>query len=143
MILRKFTSNLTWKNYYDMYHDDEEHHARCLECGDEIGYGRTDRKFCSLVCKNAYNNRRISIIRKYKSDIMSRLSRNYEILESLLNDKVKNASLEELKALGFDDSCMTGHSPGRRKHEECCCFDIVYYRSENKIFGLRRLTIEK
>ena len=125
---------------YKIKHDESE--GCCLECGGVLN-GRKDRKFCSLVRKNAYNNRRISIIRKYKSDIMSRLSRNYEILESLLNDKVKNASLEELKALGFDDSCMTGHSPGRRKHEECCCFDIVYYRSENKIFGLRRLTIEK
>lgn len=113
----------------------------CLECGSSLT-GRKDKKFCSLICKNAYNNRRISRIRQYRSDIMARLSRNYEILESLLNEKVSSAPLEALKTLGFDDSCITGHNSGHRKHEECCCFDIAYYRSCSKIFGLHRLKID-
>lgn len=112
----------------------------CLECGGTLS-GRKNKKFCSLTCKNAYNNRRISRIRQYKADIMSKLARNYEILESLINDKVSSIPLKELKTLGFDDSCMTGHSTGYVKHEECSCFDIVYYRSGSKIFGLRRLEI--
>lgn len=112
----------------------------CLECGCALT-GRKNKKFCSLGCKNAYNNRRISNIRKYKSDIMSRLAKNYELLESLLAEKITSIPLEELKSLGFDDSCMTGHSNGQRKHEECSCFDLVYYRSGSKIFGLRRLDV--
>lgn len=114
----------------------------CLECGHEL-HGRKNKKFCSLTCKNAYNNRRIGRIRQYRSEIMSRLARNYEILESLLNEKVSSISLEELKTLGFDENCITGHRSGYRKHEECRCFDLAYYRSGSKIFGLCRIELDK
>lgn len=113
----------------------------CLECGNAL-QGRKNKKFCSLSCKNAYNNRRIGKIRQYRSEIMSKLARNYEILESLMNEKVFSISIEELKTLGFDENCMTGHRAGYRRHEECRCFDLAYCRSGSKIFGLRRIEID-
>lgn len=112
----------------------------CLECGCELS-GRQDKKFCSLGCKNAYNNRRIQNIRRYRSDIMSRLSKNYKILEGLLSDKVTSAPLELIKQQGFDDSCITGYNNGYRRHQECSCFDIVYCRTSSKIFGIRRIEL--
>ncbi|NVM66694.1 putative nucleic acid-binding Zn ribbon protein [Mucilaginibacter sp. SG538B] len=30
----------------------------CLECGQPLGAGRDDRKFCNDICRTAYNNRR-------------------------------------------------------------------------------------
>ncbi|RKR82144.1 hypothetical protein BDD43_2313 [Mucilaginibacter gracilis] len=30
----------------------------CLECGEHLGPGREDRKFCNDICRTAYNNRR-------------------------------------------------------------------------------------
>jgi hypothetical protein len=30
----------------------------CLECGELLGPGREDRKFCNDICRTAYNNRR-------------------------------------------------------------------------------------
>jgi hypothetical protein len=30
----------------------------CLECGEALGAGRDDRKFCNDICRTAYNNRR-------------------------------------------------------------------------------------
>ncbi|PWK68284.1 hypothetical protein LX99_04808 [Mucilaginibacter oryzae] len=32
----------------------------CLECGLELGAGRSDRKFCDHYCRIAYNNKRRS-----------------------------------------------------------------------------------
>lgn len=108
----------------------------CLECGDSLK-GRKDKKFCCLSCKNSYNNRKYQEIRRYKADIMSRLSKNYEILESLLNDSTRSAGLEYLSSEGFDPACFTGiHKSGC--HYECSCFDITYCRTESRIFNICR-----
>lgn len=124
---------------YKLKHGEEEN--CCLECGCGIS-GRINKKFCSLSCKNAFNNRRLQNIRHYRSDIMSRLARNYKILEGLLADRVTSAPLEQLKGIGFDDSCMTGFCIGYRRHQECSCYDIVYCRTNSKIFGIRRLDLQ-
>lgn len=110
----------------------------CLECGTGL-CGRKDKKFCSLSCKNTYNNRRHQILRKYRGDIIAKLSRNYEILESMLSDDWQSANLEDLEKLGFDDSVFTSQSWKRKRgHEQRSCFDIVYSHSESKIYDLYR-----
>lgn len=138
LILRKFTSNLTWKNYYDMYHDDEEHHARCLECGDEIGYGRTDRKFCSLSCKNRYNNRKNQDSRRTKLKVLNALNRNHEILDGLLKMGMTEMNISDLKHLGFDTDYMTS-CYRTRGHTEFCCFDIRYHVTPTRITSIFRM----
>ena len=35
-----------------------ENPKNCLECGQPLGAGRSDRKFCNDVCRTAFNNRR-------------------------------------------------------------------------------------
>lgn len=112
----------------------------CLECGTTF-YGRKDKKFCSLGCKNNYNNRRIRNIHRYRSEVLSRLGKNYSILESMLMDKMDSAPLERLKELGFEDTFLTGHRMKRRKHEECSCFDISYCKTGSRIFGVKRLEL--
>lgn len=117
--------------------NDEFRKGRCLECGAEFS-GRKDKKFCSLTCKNNYNNRRYHDRKQYREKILAQLSRNYDILEGLLTDNQAGASLEELSMLGFDSRCLTGFGKGNGSHECCSCFDISYYRTGSKIFGLRR-----
>lgn len=112
----------------------------CLECGVEFR-GRRDKKFCSLACKNNYNNRKIKAIRQYRADIIAKLSRNYEILEMLLGEKVTRAGLEEIEKIGFDAAYVTGSSRGQGRSEECRCFDIAYRRTGSRIFNLRRMEI--
>lgn len=108
----------------------------CLECGDSLS-GRKGKKFCSLNCKNSYNNRKYQAIRRYKAEILNRLTRNYEILESLLNDKARGAKLEYLSSEGFDPACFTGIQKTGR-HLECSCFDITYYKTDSRIFNICR-----
>ena len=35
-----------------------ENQKSCLECGQPLGAGRSDRKFCNDICRTAFNNRR-------------------------------------------------------------------------------------
>ncbi len=114
----------------------------CLECGTELT-GRKGKKFCNTDCKNKYNNRKNQTIRRYKEETINRLSRNYEILESLLMEKLPNMGLQELNSLGFDDNCFTSRTKENHGHDTRCCFDISYDITSNKIFNIKRKSLTK
>jgi predicted nucleic acid-binding Zn ribbon protein len=112
----------------------------CLECGNPIPYGsRKDRIFCSEHCKNKYHYHSISKMRfrNKRLKILNALSRNYEILDSLINAKVKSISLNELILRGFNPNYMTS-SCSSKPHTEYWCFEIRYYMTKRKIFNLCR-----
>ena len=114
-----------------------EQETTCLECGTAI-YGRKDKHFCSPRCKNRYHNREQRQRRDVRLDTITALSRNYEILEALLKEKITSISLSDLTQLGFNPEYVTGHRKGLYRHEEFACFDIRYYRSSTKVFNVRR-----
>lgn len=116
--------------------------ASCLECGSQLS-GRKDKKFCCLHCKNQYNNRRHQNIKKYRNHVLTKISRNYEILEMLLNEGVKTIGIDSLNRLGFDPCHFTGCHKNAARHEECYCFDIAYSRTERKIFNIERIELTK
>jgi hypothetical protein len=70
---------------------------KCLECGDVLR-GRSDQKFCSDQCRNAYNNkqfgetnntiRRINRILKKNQCVLAGLNTNGKVM-ILKNDLVK------------------------------------------------------
>ena len=109
----------------------------CLECGTPV-YGRKDKHFCCTSCKNRYHNREQRQQKDVRLTTMTALSRNYEILEALLKEKVTSMSLSDLAQMGFRPEYVTGHRKGLYRHEEYACFDIRYYRSSTKIFNVRR-----
>ena len=119
------------------YHLFIEEEGNCLECGTAIR-GRKDKRFCSLTCKNNYHNRTQIAKRQMRAKVVAALTGNYSILEALLNVGKTGASLEELSELGFDPAYVTGHRRGRFRHDEYACFDITYYRTEARIFNVRR-----
>lgn len=110
----------------------------CLECGDEIVYGRKDKKFCSDNCKNAYHNRRYHYSRALRLRILGTLDRNYSVLEKLLRLKISTISLGDLAQMGYNKEFVTSyHKVGG--HDEYRCFDIKYCCSSSKIFRLERV----
>lgn len=115
-------------------------HNNCLECGDEILYGRSDKKFCSSSCRNAYNNRLASIGPGGKRHILNRIESNYAILHTLLLLGRTSVSVRELDALGYDKKYVTFHDKVKG-HDMFRCFDLSYYQSASKIFGLTRLSL--
>lgn len=123
--------------FMKLVNDDADLEKRCLECGNPIFYGRSDKKFCSVVCKNQYHNRESHASMRIKRMINGVLEENYRILESLIRLKVSFVPLSDLVDMGFDPSYFTSYSK-RGCHREIGCYDISYCMTESKLFNLRR-----
>ncbi len=79
---------------------------KCLECGDPVT-GRSDKKFCSDSCRNAYNNRlnrdEINFMRK-----INRILRKNRLILSRLNPHGKaKVSYRELMDEDFNFNYYT------------------------------------
>lgn len=109
----------------------------CLECGQELSYGRRNRKFCSVGCKNHYHNRFANSSRIVKMRIINALQRNYRILEKLLKLDITAIGRMEVEQMGFRCEYVTSHRKVRR-HNEYWCFDIRYNLSPTKMSGIGR-----
>ncbi len=120
--------------------DDERKVSTCVECGDEIRYGRQDKKFCSCECKNRYNNRKVRNSRLTKLRVINSLERNHGILEQMLRLGVDSMDLASLKNLGFDIDYVTSYRKVRR-HDEYCCFDIRFILTPTRICSVSRLRV--
>lgn len=118
--------------------EEERRHSVCLECGDEIRYGRQDRKFCCEACKNRYNNRKARSSRSTRLRVMNALDRNYRLLDRLLKLGMDSLDLVELRNMGFEPAYVTSYRR-LRCHDEFCCFDIRFIMTATKICSLSRL----
>jgi len=78
----------------------------CPECGDKI-VGRTDKKFCSDYCRNAYNNKMNKDSTNLVRNVNNLLRKNYRILQELNpTDKTKTIK-SKLLAKGFNFEYFT------------------------------------
>lgn len=112
--------------------------GRCLECGDDITYGRSDRKFCCEHCKNKYNNRKIRSIRSARIKVNSAIDRNYRILDDLLKKGISSIGILDILSMGYSLEYMTSCLRSRY-HQEFRCYDIRYQMSERRVFGIERI----
>ena len=113
--------------------------AVCLECGDEIRYGRSDKKFCCDACKNRYHNRQAHDSRQFRQMVHSILDRNYLILDSLRRTTLKNIPLSDLVKMGFRKEFFTSY----RKSSRCeifMCYDIKYCVKDGMITSIVKLS---
>ncbi len=110
----------------------------CLECGKKL-YGRTDKKFCGKTCKNNYHNKEIRQRNRIRSEIISRLLCNHDILCNMLKLGCDSAQIEELAGMGFDHRLVTGYRKGLYQKDEYACFDLRYYRTPTRIYRLHRV----
>lgn len=121
-----------------MYNHIDEEHGHCLECGEPL-YGRTDKKFCNISCKNRYHGHiRLGQRLAYNKTINA-LGRNYAVLEHLYKLKRSACPVENLLDMGFSTEYTTHAVQKKGKHLEYRCFDFVYNLSDCKLFNLRRL----
>ena len=110
----------------------------CLECGDKIRYGRTDKKFCCEDCRNRHHNRMASEGRAFKRKVLAVLDQNYSILESVTLSGESSIDVMDALALGFAANVMTSCRVSRR-HTECCCFDIKYVMTPTRITSISKI----
>lgn len=112
----------------------------CLECGDKIRYGRTDKKFCCDDCRMKYHHEQVRHSKMYKRRILAALTRNYEILENLLKSDMDSADLFELEGLGFIPGVVTSYRKVN-KHDEYTCFDIKYIMTPSRVTSIKKISL--
>ncbi|AQX13183.1 hypothetical protein BAX94_13835 [Elizabethkingia meningoseptica] len=78
----------------------------CLECGEKI-LGRSDKKFCTDSCRNAYNNRQNKDSTNLMRNINNRLRKNHRILRHINKEGKTKISQQKLLSLGFDFNFIT------------------------------------
>ena len=71
----------------------DENAACCLECGDPLPYGRSDRKFCCPACKNRHHNREARQWRSRYATVIGILQKNHDILNHLIQIGVKSPAV--------------------------------------------------
>lgn len=98
----------------------------CLECKDEFR-GRTDKKFCSDACRNAYHNRLNREANNLVRTVNNRLRRNYRILRYLSSEwpggPVHRNSLSDQ---GFDFESITRVKSSPQGEPCYCVYDLGY-----------------
>lgn len=78
-----------------------------MECGEPLR-GRTDKKYCSDYCRNAFNNRLNRQENNLIRNVHNRLRRNYRILKTLPTEHIGNPIPKALLInQGFDFQSIT------------------------------------
>lgn len=116
----------------------ERHMPVCLECGDKIRYGRSDKKYCCEECRTRHNNNLARNGRAFRRRIMRILTRNYEVLSSLLKAEIGSADLIDLMSMGFTPSVVTSHRKCG-KHDEYTCFDIKFIMTGTRVYSISKI----
>lgn len=107
----------------------------CIECGDSIN-GRVDKKYCSDLCRNSYNNKVNSCSSVHIRNINSILKKNRRILEELVPEQTSKASKSKLLQKGFNFSYHTSIYTTRKGLSYYFCYEYGYLPLENEYYFL-------
>ena len=116
----------------------ERHIPVCLECGDKIRYGRTDKKFCCDECRSRHNNALAKNGRAFRRRMLSILYKNYEVLEAMIKADVDSVDMIDLIAMGFTPSVVTSYRRNGR-HDEFSCFDIKFIMTRTRVYSISKI----
>ena len=103
----------------------------CPECGEVIK-GRIDKKFCSDMCRNAYNNKQNSDTNNYVRNINNSLRKNRRILEETIQGEKTTVAKQKLVDKGFNFSFYTNQVVTKNNHTYTFCYEFGYLSLEDK-----------
>ncbi len=104
----------------------------CPECGEPIT-GRIDKKFCSDLCRNAFNNKVNSDSTNYVRNINNILRKNRRILEDLLQGDKITLPKQKLIDKGFNFKYITNQSLTKNNHTYFFCYEFGFLPLENDL----------
>jgi hypothetical protein len=107
----------------------------CLECGDLI-QGRMDKKYCSDLCRNTYNNKINSTTNIYVRNVNSILKRNRKILEEMIPAETGKSSRLKLQQRGFNFGYYTHVYTNKKGANYFFCYEYGYLPLENDHYVL-------
>ena len=116
----------------------ERHIPKCLHCGEQIRYGRTDKRYCCDECRNNHYNAQTKAGRAFRRRVLSQLSSNYEILDKLVRAGMESLDLIDAVTMGFTPGIVTSYRRSG-KHDEFRCFDIKYYMTRTRLFAISKI----
>ena len=108
---------------------------KCPECGEPIK-GRTDKKFCSDLCRNNYNNKLNSDSTNLVRNINNTLRRNRRILQELNPEGKVKTHKSKLLEKGFDFSYYTNIYKTQKGTVYYFCYEYGYLPLDNDFYFL-------
>jgi hypothetical protein len=107
----------------------------CLDCG-EIIKGRADKKFCSDLCRNNYNNKLNADSTNYVRNVNNILRKNRRIIEELVPNGKANVNKSKLLEKGFDFTYYTNTYKTQKGVVYFFCYEYGYLPLENDFYFL-------
>ncbi|MCE6990581.1 hypothetical protein [Dyadobacter sp. CY323] len=105
----------------------------CLECNNTLN-GRIDKKFCSDMCRNSFNNRLNSDSYNIVRNMNNQLRKNRRILEVLCPDEKSKTTKSMLISKGFDFNLITSIRPTLKGSIYHFVYDYGYLELENDFY---------
>ena len=109
----------------------------CIECGEPI-LGRVDKKYCSDLCRNSFNNKVNSNSSNYVRNVNSMLRRNRKILEELAPSAPTKISRDKLLQKGFNFHYHTNIYHNQKGGNQFFCYEYGYVPLEKDRYMLIR-----
>ena len=114
----------------------EENLKTCVNCGEPVGAGRRDKKYCSDPCRTEYHNRQKeqkqqasdTKLPEFISEINQIVSNNWRILTECLGKKdIIRMRVRDLSGRGFNFKYFTSERPnGYNEDVYFFCYDMGY-----------------
>ena len=108
---------------------------KCPTCGNKI-IGRSDKKYCSDYCRNAYNNKINKESKNLIRNTNNRLRKNYKILTELNTSGKTKVSRRKLFDKGFDFAFITSIYTTKTGNTYFYIYDQGYLPLENDFYAL-------
>jgi predicted nucleic acid-binding Zn ribbon protein len=105
----------------------------CPECNNPI-MGRADKKFCSDLCRNAYNNRANADQTAVVKNTNNALRKNRRILEGLCTEDKAKVSKGALAKQGFDFGLITSIRTTQKGSTYKFVYEYGYLELENEAY---------
>jgi predicted nucleic acid-binding Zn ribbon protein len=110
---------------------------RCPECGESI-IGRTDKKFCSDMCRNAWNNKQKRAENNYMRKVNGVLRKNRQILNDLVPDDKFTAHKDMLLKRGYNFDFYTNTYITKTGKVYYFCYEMGFLPLENDFYAIVR-----
>lgn len=119
------------------FQPNEKEMKNCEECGKPL-IGRVDKKFCSDMCRNSFNNRLNSDAHNIVRNINNKLRKNRRILEELCPDDKSKTTKQILLSKGFDFNFITNVRPTLKGSIYHFVYNYGYLELDNDFYLIVR-----
>ena len=108
---------------------------KCPDCGEPIK-GRTDKKFCSDLCRDAFNNKLNSDTTNYVRNVNNILKRNWKILSELNPNETVKVHKDKLTEKGFNFHYYTNVYTTKKGAVYHFCYEQGYLPLDDGYYAL-------